>query len=85
MTILHRAPMALRGISARRPIRRLLEVLSWAVALLLTLRVILAWGGPSASDASTDTWPYYGHDAGGMRYSPLTQINRDNVAQLRVA
>ena len=85
MTILHRAPMALRGISARRPIRRLLEVLSWAVALLLALRVILAWGGPSASDASTDTWPYYGHDAGGMRYSPLTQINRDNVAQLRVA
>ncbi|HWW17256.1 MAG TPA: pyrroloquinoline quinone-dependent dehydrogenase [Candidatus Saccharimonadales bacterium] len=30
-------------------------------------------------------WPYYGHDAGGMRFSPLTQINRENVATLKVA
>jgi quinoprotein glucose dehydrogenase len=35
--------------------------------------------------ASTDDWPYYGHDAGGTRYSPLTQINRENVASLKVA
>jgi membrane-bound PQQ-dependent dehydrogenase (glucose/quinate/shikimate family) len=27
-------------------------------------------------------WPAYGHDAGGMRYSPLRQIDRTNVAQL---
>lgn len=33
----------------------------------------------------TDDWPYYGHDAGGMRYSPLAEINRQNVAQLKVA
>jgi len=33
----------------------------------------------------TDGWPYYGHDAGGMRYSPLAQINRENVATLKVA
>lgn len=32
-----------------------------------------------------DDWPYYGHDAGGMRYSPLAQITRDNVARLKVA
>ena len=32
-----------------------------------------------------DDWPYYGHDAGGMRYSPLAQINRKNVATLKVA
>jgi quinoprotein glucose dehydrogenase len=30
-------------------------------------------------------WPYYGGDAGGMRYSPLTQINLANVAKLKVA
>jgi quinoprotein glucose dehydrogenase len=30
-------------------------------------------------------WHYYGHDAGGMRFSPLTQINRGNVAHLQVA
>jgi quinoprotein glucose dehydrogenase len=32
-----------------------------------------------------DEWAYYGHDAGGMRYSPLAQINRENVASLKVA
>jgi quinoprotein glucose dehydrogenase len=30
-------------------------------------------------------WPSYGRDAGGMRYSPLAQINPSNVAGLRVA
>jgi quinoprotein glucose dehydrogenase len=30
-------------------------------------------------------WPYYGGDAGGMKYSPLAQINRSNVRQLQVA
>jgi len=40
--------------------------------------------------ASSDTgagedWAYYGHDAGGMRYSPLKQINVGNVSQLKVA
>jgi quinoprotein glucose dehydrogenase len=37
------------------------------------------------SEGAGDDWPYYGHDAGGMRYSPLTQINRENVATLNVA
>jgi quinoprotein glucose dehydrogenase len=32
-----------------------------------------------------DDWAYYGHDAGGTRYSPLKQINLENVAQLKVA
>lgn len=30
-------------------------------------------------------WPYYGGDAGGMRYSLLTQINPGNVSKLKVA
>ena len=30
-------------------------------------------------------WPAYGGDAGAMRYSPLTEINRDNVAELAPA
>ncbi len=36
-----------------------------------------------ANESGAD-WPYYGHDAGGMRYSPLKQINRENVAKLKV-
>ena len=30
-------------------------------------------------------WPTYGHDPGGMRYSPLTQITPANVARLEKA
>src|SRR6202050_401889 len=30
-------------------------------------------------------WPTYGHDPGGMRYSPLTQITPANVSNLKVA
>jgi quinoprotein glucose dehydrogenase len=38
----------------------------------------------AASVADTG-WPAYGGDAGGTRYSPLSQINPSNVAQLQVA
>ena len=30
-------------------------------------------------------WPNYGNDPGGMRYSRLTQITRDNVSTLKLA
>ena len=39
---------------------------------------------PPENDSAGE-WPYYGHDAGGMRYSPLTQISRENVSTLKVA
>jgi quinoprotein glucose dehydrogenase len=39
----------------------------------------------SPAGTSFDDWPAYGHDAGGMRYSPLMQINRENVSRLKVA
>lgn len=42
--------------------------------------------GPAAHSQNPDTdWPNYGNDPGGMRYSPLTQINRDNVSKLKLA
>ncbi|WP_374411670.1 membrane-bound PQQ-dependent dehydrogenase, glucose/quinate/shikimate family [Novosphingobium colocasiae] len=34
---------------------------------------------------SDGDWPYYGRDAGGMRYSPLTEIGPQNVKRLKVA
>src|SRR5262245_17221720 len=34
--------------------------------------------------AQTD-WPYYGHDPGGMRHSPLKQITPANVSKLKRA
>jgi quinoprotein glucose dehydrogenase len=36
-----------------------------------------------ATPPATD-WPTYGHDPGGQRFSPLTQITSTNVAGLRV-
>ena len=40
---------------------------------------------PAAGDGTITDWPYYGGDPGGSRYSPLTQIDRSNVAQLTLA
>jgi len=47
---------------------------------LLPLACLVA----STAFAQTD-WPAYGHDPGGMRYSPLKQITTANVAKLRRA
>jgi quinoprotein glucose dehydrogenase len=43
---------------------------------------LIARGGDAAA---LGEWPNYGNDAGGSRYSPLTEIDRENVARLRVA
>jgi hypothetical protein len=42
-------------------------------------RVSVPSGGPIGD------WPAYGRDAGGSRYSPLTQITRENVNHLQIA
>jgi quinoprotein glucose dehydrogenase len=57
---------------------------------MLGLIIILVCGiimCPSArAQVSGDTeWPNYGNDPGGMRYSPLDQITRENVSRLKVA
>jgi quinoprotein glucose dehydrogenase len=36
-------------------------------------------------DGPTADWPFYGGDAGGTRFSPLTQITPENVGRLAVA
>src|SRR3954463_7270273 len=40
---------------------------------------------PGVGAAEAGDWPTYGHDPGGMRYSPLSQIDTTNVARLAVA
>ncbi|HEY6988017.1 MAG TPA: pyrroloquinoline quinone-dependent dehydrogenase [Bryobacteraceae bacterium] len=44
--------------------------------------VLLAVG---LNAAGPGDWPVYGHDPGGQRFSPLAEINRDNVARLKIA
>jgi quinoprotein glucose dehydrogenase len=45
---------------------------------------LLAQSGTSQQTSSRE-WPTYGHDSGGQRFSPLTQITPANVASLEVA
>ena len=45
---------------------------------------LLSAAGAQQGKTSGD-WPAYGRDAGGSRYSPLTEINRDNIHQLKTA
>jgi len=46
--------------------------------------ISLASYGSSQVGSESD-WPAYGNDPGGMRHSVLSQINRGNVAKLKVA
>ena len=40
------------------------------------------FGQASGSGQTAGDWPMYGHDGGSTRYSPLTQVNLDNVSKL---
>jgi quinoprotein glucose dehydrogenase len=52
---------------------------------MLCLMNIFSFDQAQAAADNKDEWSAYGHDAGGTRYSPLTQVNRQNVNQLKVA
>jgi quinoprotein glucose dehydrogenase len=58
------------------------RIVAVAFGVPLTAAIVLS-SAPQPS--TTDDWPFYGHDAGGMRYSPLAQITPANVSRLRVA
>ena len=53
--------------------------------LLVVLCLAFAGLGASGQTSTRADWANYGSDPGGMRYSPLTQINRRNVSKLKVA
>ena len=53
------------------------KLIGWSLA------IVFGWVGTPALGA--EDWPTYAGQEGGTRYSPLVQINRDNVDQLEVA
>ncbi len=57
-----------------------------AVAVVGSVRLPLgdARGTQPDSPATEHDWPFYGGDPGGMKYSPLAEINPSTVARLRV-
>jgi len=52
---------------------------------LISVLLSLLISGTVLAATPDDGWSAYGGDAGGTRYSALTQINRDTVSNLRVA
>lgn len=50
-----------------------------------SLLVALVVGSVFGIAAEKGEWLYYGHDAGGQRFSPLDAINRSNVGSLKIA
>ena len=52
---------------------------------LAVLGVCIALLGTSPAAAESVDWPNVGNDKGGTRYSPLDQVNRQNVSGLQVA
>ena len=56
----------------------------WILALLLAGPTIMF--APQADPSARQVeWPYYGGDPGGSRYSPLADVNAQNIQRLEVA
>ncbi len=61
-------------------------ILRASLGLGLALGALLSGcAGGVTPAAKSGEWPAYARDPGGMRHSPLTDINRDNVTQLELA
>ena len=71
-----------------RPVHKIYSIVQLAGIAFLLLRqspVVIGQTTTQKQQASSIEWPAYGNDAGGMRFSPLSQINPANVKQLTVA
>src|SRR5262245_29359679 len=61
------------------------------ISIIIALVAFGSWAAVTKSPVAAGNakqesdWPFYGRDAGGSRYSPLAQINRGNVGQLKIA
>jgi quinoprotein glucose dehydrogenase len=53
--------------------------------LMLTAVTVAPFSASAPNENAVADWPSYAGDAGGSRYSPLGQIDRTNVARLKVA
>ncbi len=70
-------------MTVRATVSRVLIVVTLVV--LICAQVTAQTRGSRAREQGQADWPTYGRDAGGTRYSPLKQVDRTNVGQLKVA
>ena len=64
----------------RKPIASLFTVAGLFTAVIIAVLTFSAL----AADGDRE-WPAYGSDKGGSKYSPLDQINKNTVKNLRIA
>jgi quinoprotein glucose dehydrogenase len=64
---------------------RSLTLSAGAALAVLACAIVAAQTNGSRSADPLKEWPTYGHDPGGMRFSPLTEIAPGNVNKLKVA
>ena len=64
-----------------------LERFAFVLRILLVISIVLATNLPVSAQRGAEggEWRGYGGDFGSTKYSPLDQINRDNVADLEIA
>jgi len=62
-----------------------LAAVATLVVAVAAVRPATQSGQPPASPAPVADWPVYGGDPGGMKYSPLADIDKANVGRLTVA
>src|SRR5690242_8802400 len=65
--------------------RRTSRVLPYLVACAAMTCLGQASNTKAPAAKTSDDWPMYGHDGGSTRFSPLTQINVENVSKLQRA
>ena len=71
--------------SCRKSHFKLGIILSILISVLISFELLAQAAYAPKLRKSDSDWPAYGRDPGGSRYSPLTQINRDDVKNLKVA
>ncbi len=60
-------------------------ILSILISVLISFELLAQAAYAPKQGKSDSDWPAYGRDPGGSRYSPLAEINRENVKNLKVA
>lgn len=65
--------------------RILIVVATATVAGAFAYSNLAAQSGSARGATPSNEWPTYGHDPGGQRFSPLTQVTPANVDRLQVA
>jgi quinoprotein glucose dehydrogenase len=65
--------------------RRRVHTMSWRNPVSYFVLLVLSACVLAAENRTASEWPTYGHDSGGQRFSPLTQVTPDNVTSLKAA